>query len=622
MVLRGEPMKKKGIKNALSLLLVIGLSVSLMLGCNKKTTKEKQTIQVYLWTTNLYEKYAPYIQSQLPDVNIEFIVGNNDLDFYTFLDKNGGLPDIITNCRFSLHDASPLKNHLMDLSTTNAAGAVYNSYLNNFMNQDGSVNWLPVCADAHGFVVNKDLFEQYNIPLPTDYDSFVNACKKFEEAGIRGFVSDYMYDYTCMETLQGLSANELSSSAGRKWRTAYSDPESTEKVGLDETVWPGAFERLEQFIQDTKLSKDDLALNYDDVMDMFQNAKVAMYFGSSAGVKINQEHGINTIFLPFFEENSEGWLMTTPFFQLALNKNLEKDEDRRNAAMKVLNTMLSADAQNIIADGQDTLSYSQDVPLVLTDYLKDVKDVVEENHMYIRIASNDFFRISQDVVSKMIAGEYGAQEAYEDFNAQLKQEDTNEDENIVLTPSKAYSSTFECDGGNEAYSVMANTLRNCYQSDVLIATVNSFTANVLQAEYTEKMAGYMIMPNSLSAYHKQVNGTELTDIVKCFVEGIEGGFVPFNQGSLPVFSGISVEVKEENGCYTLVEIMKDGKRIDDHDTFTLTCLATEKNMTPLLNGDSFTEDKIEVRQTWLDYVSSGNGKLVEPEKYITVRNEK
>lgn len=555
-------------------------------------------------------------------MNIEFIVGNNDLDFYTFLDKNGGLPDIITNCRFSLHDASPLKNHLMDLSTTNAAGAVYNSYLNNFMNQDGSVNWLPVCADAHGFVVNKDLFEQYNIPLPTDYDSFVNACKKFEEAGIRGFVSDYMYDYTCMETLQGLSANELSSSAGRKWRTAYSDQESTEKVGLDETVWPGAFERLEQFIQDTKLSKDDLALNYDDVMDMFQNAKVAMYFGSSAGVKINQEHGINTIFLPFFEENSEGWLMTTPFFQVALNKNLEKDEDRRNAAMKVLNTMLSADAQNIIADGQDTLSYSQDVPLVLTDYLKDVKDVVEENHMYIRIASNDFFRISQDVVSKMIAGEYGAQEAYEDFNTQLKQEYTNEKENIVLTPSKAYSSTFECDGGNEAYSVMANTLRNCYQSDVLIATANSFTANVLQAEYTEKMAGYMIMPNSLSAYHKQVNGTELTDIVKCFVEGIEGGFVPFNQGSLPVFSGISVEVKEENGCYTLVKIMKDGKRIDDHDTFTLTCLATEKNMTPLLNGDTFTEDEIKVRRTWLDYVSSGNGKLVEPEKYITVRNEK
>ena len=41
--------------------------------------------------------------------NVEFVVGNNDLDFYRFLNENGGLPDIITCCRFSLHDASPLK---------------------------------------------------------------------------------------------------------------------------------------------------------------------------------------------------------------------------------------------------------------------------------------------------------------------------------------------------------------------------------------------------------------------------------------------------------------------------------------------------------------------------------
>ena len=39
----------------------------------------------------------------------------------------------------------------------------------------------------------------------------------------------YYYDYTCMETLQGLSASELSSAAGRKWRTIYSDPENTKR---------------------------------------------------------------------------------------------------------------------------------------------------------------------------------------------------------------------------------------------------------------------------------------------------------------------------------------------------------------------------------------------------------
>lgn len=88
-----------------------------------------EPIRVYLWTANLYEKCAPYVQAQLPDVDVEFVVGNNDLDFYKFLNENGGLPDVITCCRFSLHDAQPLKDSLMDLSTSNETGAVYNTYL-------------------------------------------------------------------------------------------------------------------------------------------------------------------------------------------------------------------------------------------------------------------------------------------------------------------------------------------------------------------------------------------------------------------------------------------------------------------------------------------------------------
>lgn len=60
---------------------------------------------------------------------------------------------------------------------------------------------------------------------------------------------------------------------------------------------------------------------------------------------------------------------------------------RRKKAMKVLKEMMSEEAQNlIIADGQDMLSYSQDVDFYLTEYLKDIKPVIEENHMYIRIA--------------------------------------------------------------------------------------------------------------------------------------------------------------------------------------------------------------------------------------------
>lgn len=600
----------------------------MLTGCGTKTAEnvekqeDAQTIQVYLWTNNLYETYAPYIQSQLPDVNIEFIVGNNDLDFYKFLQENGGLPDIITCCRFSLHDAAPLKDSLMNLALTNEAGAVYNTYLNSFKNEDGSVNWLPVCADAHGFVVNRSLFEQYDIPLPTDYESFVSACQAFEKVGIRGFTADYTYDYTCMETLQGLSAAELTTTDGRKWRTAYSDPASTARVGLDDTVWPGAFERMAQFIQDTHLTADDLALNYDDVTGMFRNGEAAMYFGSSAGVKMFRDEGIDTIFLPFFSQNGEKWIMTTPYFQIALNRDLEQDTARREKAMKVLNVMLSEEAQSrIVADGQDLLSYSQNVPLRLTEYMKDVRDVVEENHMYIRIASNDFFAVSKDVVSKMIAGEYTAQQAYRAFNAQLLAEETPADDEIVLTSGKSFSNVFHANGGSASFSVMANTLRGVYGTDVLLATANSFTGSVLRADYNKKMAASMIMPNGLMSRQRTMTGAQLKEVVRAFVEGCEGGFVPFNRGSLPVVSGIAVEVKEAGGSYTLTGITRNGQPLRDDDTVTVTCLAAENQMEALLaseSGTSLGEDAW-VKNRWRDHLSGGGAALAEPENYMTLR---
>ena len=616
-------MKKEKRNRIISALMVLVMGALLMTGCGGKSTEKEdaETLTVYLWSTNLYDKYAPYIQEQLPDINIEFVVGNNDLDFYKFLDENGGLPDIITCCRFSLHDASPLKDSLMDLSTTNEAGAVYNTYLNNFKNEDGSVNWLPVCADAHGFVVNKDLFEKYGIPLPTDYDSFVFACQAFEEKGIRGFTADYFYDYTCMETLQGLSAADLTSTEGRKWRTAYSDPANTEKVGLDDVVWPKAFERMNQFIQDTNLGPDDLNMTYDDVMDMYQKGEVAMYFGTSAGVKMFQDQGIDTAFLPFFEENGEKWLMTTPYFQVALNRDLEQDEARKEKAMKVLNVMLSDEGQNkIISEGQDLLNYSQNVTLKLTEYLQDVKPVIEENHMYIRIASNDFFAIFKDVVSKMISGYYDAEQAYQAFDAQLL-DDENVSDDVVLSSSKSYSNYFHSEGGNESYSVMANTLRDIYGTDVLLATGNSFTGSVLKADYTEKMTGDMIMPNGLAAYKKEMSGAELKEMLKAFVEGYEGGLVPFNQGSLPVVSGISMEIKENEDGYTLSEVKKDGKKIQDEDSFTVTCLAIPQHMESLLadKDSTFETEDTTVKDTWMNYVLEGDVVLAEPEDYITLR---
>lgn len=593
----------------------------LLAGCGKvdKKQEEAETIRVYLWTTNLYEKYAPYVQSQLPNVNIQFVVGNNDLDFYNFMEKNGGLPDIITCCRFSLHDAAPLKDSLMDLSTTNEAGAVYNSYLQSFLNEDGTVSWLPVCADAHGMLVNRGLFQKYDIPLPTDYDSFVAACKAFDALGIRGFTADFAHDYTCTEVLQGLSATQLSSAPGRAWRRAYSVPENTDAMGLDSEVWPEAFERMERFIQDTGLTAQDAEYGYTEVSELFGEEQLAMYFGSSAGVQLFRDQDLDTIFLPVFGEDGGGWLVTTPYFQVALNKDLEQDSSRRELAMRVLDVMMSQEAQDIIADGQDTLSYSQDVELKLTENMKESRPYVEENRMFIRVASNEFFKASMEVIPKMLSGEYNAQEAYVAFDGSLRGMATLESP-LALFMTDSYGNFTHSEDGNPSYSFMANTLRGIYGTDVLLATSNSFTGCALAGAYTPKMVGYMVMPNGLRAYRGELTGVQLKKLAKAYVQGVEGGFVPFNLGSLPVASGISLNVRATGQGYSLAGIRRDGKPIADQATFTVTCLAAPKHMAPLLEQGLELNDLGGVRNTWVEAVERGSVTLEAPEDYITVRS--
>ena len=470
-------------------------------------------------------------------------------------------------------------------------------------------------------MVNCDLFEQYDIPLPNDYAGFVTACKEFEKVGIRGYTADYLYDYTCMETLQGLSAAELTTTEGRKWRTAYSDPANDTRVGLDNTVWLGSFRRMEQFIHDTGLTAADLELNYDDVVEMFGNGQLAMYFGTSAGVKMFQDQGINATFLPFFSQNGEKWLMTTPYFQVALNRDLEQDTARREKAMQILRVMMSEDAQEqILGEGQDLLSYSQNVSYHLNDTMKNVRPAVEENHMYIRIASNDFFAISQEVVSKMITGEYDAAQAYRAFNAGLLSEKTPDTGDIVLSSEKAYSNVFHKNGGNVSFSVMANTLRGLYGTDVLVATANSFTGSVLQAEYTQTTARAMIMSNGLLSYQRTMTGAELKETLRTFVEGCEGGFNTFNRGSLPVVSGITIQVEENGGSYKLTGVTRNGKPLQDDDTVTVTCLAMEEHMTPLLQDEApaFERGEDTVKNFWSKALSDGSVVLAPPENYITL----
>lgn len=167
---------------------------------------------------------------------------------------------------------------------------------------------------------------------------------------------------------------------------------------------------------------------------------------------------------------------------------------------------------------------------------------------------------------------------------------------------------------------MANAVRNMYGGDVLVAPGYSFTGSVLAAEYTEKQVGNLIMPNGLFAYSGEMTGQELKECIRDYVEGIEGGFKPFNRGSLPVVSGVAIKVQEQDGEYTLLEVKKDGKAVKDDDVFKVVCLNNGGYMAPFLAKESPVLEQAEqnVKADLTEYIKAGNT-LEAPEDYITLK---
>ena len=126
-------------------------------------------------------------------------VATNSTDFYRFKEENGSLPDILTVRRFSLSDVEGWRDSLMDLSGTEIAASIHQSYLRSYTYSDGTVNWLPTCAEVDSIVINRPLLEKHGLSVPEN--------------------SDYRRQrQMCIRDSRGLSRRMWSWSTSRCWR--------------------------------------------------------------------------------------------------------------------------------------------------------------------------------------------------------------------------------------------------------------------------------------------------------------------------------------------------------------------------------------------------------------------
>lgn len=561
-------------RKLITFIIVFSVILTILCSCKKNNVqiieddeqKEKISISIYMWDRSMFKEFTPWLESKFPEIEFTFVQSFNTMDYYNdILSRGEELPDIITCRRFSLNDAKLLSPYLMDVSQSEVAGSFYSSYLELNREQNGAIKWLPMCAEVDCILANKTLFDKYNIPIPTNYSEFVSAINAFEEKGVRGFLTDWKYDYTCLELMQGCAISDLMSLEGTKWRMDYESETDNNQVGLDSVVWPRVFEKFEQLIKDIKFRPGDEKLNFNGVTPKFLNGEVAMIRNTVSMAEEISKDNFECIILPYFGETKyDNWLLTYPICQLAVSKNVEKNEAKKKAILEILLAIFSEEGQKAAAAGSTVLSYNKEVSVKTTPTLRYSQDCIDSNHLYLRLASTEFFGVSLNVGQKMIKGELNAKEAYEDFNSQITAYKNPEASQVLFTQKESYSNDFT-ENGTQAGSSLMNTLRVANDDQIAIGYASIVSSPIFTGEYTMQQIKW-IMTYKNDAYRGLYTGSEIRRILEWLVNVKEDGSNPVrHRNLLPITSGLEYSVTEyEKGKFKLDDItVGDEKIVDD-----------------------------------------------------------
>ena len=568
-------------KEILSLLLALVMAATMLAGCGVQETSpaaqpasqtgtaqtaEKDKVVVACWGNQMLDTYTQYLCDLFPEVEFEFVLAANSTDYYRFRADHDDMPDILTVRRFALKDAMLLKDYLYDLSNTELASTYYGSYLDSYTYDDGSVNWLPTCAEVDGFIINKTLFDEYNVPVPTDYESFIAACQAFEAVGIRGYVSDFAADYTCMEVLQGLSIPVLQSMEGRKWRQQY---ESGATRALSEAVWLPIFENFFDFKEKANLGPEDAAYPNRTPKEMFSAGKAAMFRGTGADVITFPGRGQDEVLLmPYFgQTEQDNWYLTYPTLQIAASNKGMDDPAREKLILDIMTAMVNQQGQDHISYGKNMVPYKKDVSLELMPQMDNLKPYVEENKLYIRLASNEMFRISKDVVQMILNGEVKTpKEALDAFNKELAGEEPGTE--IITHIDTGYSNDFTPEHGNQAASSIANTIRKLSGYDLVFMQACYVASDIYAGDYSQKDLGYLAKNDGGWPGLLELTGDQIYTLVEMTLSLTGNRGAVCNDSTLYVSSGFEMDITKTEDGYTLNALTMDGKELDREKTYS------------------------------------------------------
>ena len=560
---------------------------------------------------------APYIQEQFPDHDIEFIVGNNDTDLYSYFEEHGELPDIITVRRFSGTDAKDLQPYLMDFASYDVVSRYYSYALQYYKNSKDEIQWLPICGIPQTIIANKTLFDQYGIKIPENYEEYAQACQQFYDNGIKPYSLDLAEDWSAHEVIQTGAIGEFMSLDGIKWRSSAES--ASGDIAFDDALWERIFSETNTFLRDSHFTKEDISVDINTATQMFLEGKAAMFHGYPALMQEFQEQmDAELIRIPFFSQISdEAFINMTPSLNIAFNKDLEKDQEKLDLALDVLDCMISEEGQKLIAEGSGVISLNIDVPSMMED-VPGLEDEISDNSVYIRYSAQKSFDASLEAVHGLLSGEMDATQAYNVFRNLMNSKDT--EEKATVNFEHKYSISLNDKNGRDAASSILTTIRKENDAQLAFSPYYYFTSSVYKGECAGSRVALMTAKSSdTSLYLAKINGKQIHELVSKYLTDSNDDFSVTDKYELPIASGMKIVIKDEENKFSLKDIIVNEKKLDEEKEYSILLTETTMSILKKINPKCAIEqlNDTTLSSAWVAAMANGQQPSA-PEDYIEV----
>lgn len=541
---------------ALCVVIAMVLALFPLVLCSCDSPDQKTHVTVSVWDDSvLTSGFARYVEEQNPDYEIEWIVGDDSLDFYDYQAKHGSLPDVILAKDFNRVSAESLSASLYDLGGTDIAALYDEDTLRSIPGNSDEVKYLPGASGFEGIVINSYLFDLYGIAVPNDKQSFVEACKSFSEKGIEPLAAGMADTETCYEVMQGFADASLVSETEDFLSQVLKRDSSS--VSVDASSFPDALSYLGDLMAQGVISSEDFSETPDQAEQKFLDGKAAMLFlpdgqASSYGA----QHNMTVRALPFFGDSSS-WAFAQPVFVGMVSDvktqgvaSTASDEVVHKAAVDVLSSIMSVDAQNYYLSlyGIDKLvSTSAEDTIQLPDALSSLSSSLEEGSVRTflpnRLASNAVGETLSDVVR----GEIDAAGALDEVEGLLKAEQS-EDKKVLISFSEGVSGLFDDAKGNVAALDIAQVSSQALSTDVFVVSPHAARCPLYAGDKTATELAYSVAKMPVAVV--SLSGDELTEYLSRCVAAARSPY------DLPVASGLHLEIGQKNGSYQLESVTK------------------------------------------------------------------